>query len=1028
MYTWPICSKLHQKQRLFTLYFCMDMRLRNLLLVLLIAAGLHLQAQQTELYSGPGVLYRRAENLFEQGKWNGAIAEFNRFLAQGNADRMTRADAEYYIAVAKLFADHSDGEAALLAFLERNPGSYKTNNANLALGDYYFRNGKFSRALAYYKHADASGIPFEERNRLRFNIGYSQVLTRKYKDAIETLEPLTEGNAEYEIRANYYYGYACYYTGEYNKALQAFRKIEDNGPQSLRFFVAQIYYIKGDYQKAVTYLEKLNIASYRNRAAFLKGKCHYRLNEFESAAEAFNRSGYGIDSLEKGEIYEVGYTFYKVRQYNEAVRWYQAIANAGDSMAQVASLNLADCFLKLGRKQDAYNAFFEAQRSDFNKKVQENAMLNYAKMAVELGFNKNAITYLQRFTEQFPQSADKKQAQKLLAGLFLNSDDYRTAIQVLEAMGELDPQARETYQKVTLYQGQRSMRDRDFDAAIRMFDKSLQYKNDRRTAGEAAYWKGEILLQKGEYADAIQWYQRFAEAPECTSVPYYPWAFYGMGYCRFKQRRFGEAAALFQQYKNQSRSGSYNEFVYSDAMLRLGDCYFMTRNMEAALENYSYVSGKKGAASDYALFQKGMIYGFTGQSQQKIATMKRIPNEYPESPYVPDAIFEQASEQITIGQIKDAERNLLYLIQDFQGKLIVRRAYQSLGQLYYKQEKDDKAIDMYKRLVTEFPGTPEAQRALEKIEKIYRENGRGSEYLSWLNTVPNVSVTASRRDSVLYNSAYTLFERKDFEGAIREFEKYLNDFRNGFFVVPANYFKAISHEKRKEKDKAVFHYRVVADAAASEYQEESLLGVADIWGRDKSRCAELIPYLEKLEKLTANRDNLLYAVHRQMRCALETGNVSLAERKAEQLNGLEFTKPDMISEALLVLGRIRYARDEKFSALEFFRRNFGKYDNVYAAESKYMEAFILFQTDSLQAAKKSVFDFNNQFSSYDEWLGKSFILLGDIYLKLGDEFSARATWNSVIANFSDMPALVKEAKDKLAALESRGATPQGGED
>jgi len=165
-----------------------------------------------------------------------------------------------------------------------------------------------------------------------------------------------------------------------------------------------------------------------------------------------------------------------------------------------------------------------------------------------------------------------------------------------------------------------------------------------------------------------------------------------------------------------------------------------------------------------------------------------------------------------------------------------------------------------------------------------------------------------------------------------------------------------------------------------------------------------------------------------MSCGLVTANQALAERKAEQLIGLEFTKPDMLSEALLVLGRIRYARNEKSAALDLFRRNFTQYDNGYAAESKYMEALILFESDSLQAAKKAVFDFNNQFSPYDEWLGKSFNLLGDIYLKLGDDFSARATWNSVIANFSDMPALVKEAKDKLAALENRGAAPQGGED
>ena len=63
-------------------------------------------------------------------------------------------------------------------------------------------------------------------------------------------------------------------------------------------------------------------------------------------------------------------------------------------------------------------------------------------------------------------------------------------------------------------------------------------------------------------------------------------------------------------------------------------------------------------------------------------------------------------------------------------------------------------------------------------------------------------------------------------------------------------------------------------------------------------------------------------------------------------------------------------------------------------------------------------EFNNQFNNYDFWLGKTFILLSDYYLKKGDEFQAKATLNSVMEQF-DNPEIVATAKEKLAALEAR---------
>ena len=51
------------------------------------------------------------------------------------------------------------------------------------------------------------------------------------------------------------------------------------------------------------------------------------------------------------------------------------------------------------------------------------------------------------------------------------------------------------------------------------------------------------------------------------------------------------------------------------------------------------------------------------------------------------------------------------------------------------------------------------------------------------------------------------------------------------------------------------------------------------------------------------------------------------------------------------------------------------------------------------------------------WLAKAFILLGDVYVKKGDNFQARATWQSVAAGYSPADdGIVDEAKARIAKL------------
>jgi len=57
----------------------------------------------------------------------------------------------------------------------------------------------------------------------------------------------------------------------------------------------------------------------------------------------------------------------------------------------------------------------------------------------------------------------------------------------------------------------------------------------------------------------------------------------------------------------------------------------------------------------------------------------------------------------------------------------------------------------------------------------------------------------------------------------------------------------------------------------------------------------------------------------------------------------------------------------------------------------------------------------NKSGSYDFWVTRAYILLGDIYFRQKDFFNAKATFQSVALNAAD-ETLKKEANEKLALV------------
>ena len=85
---------------------------------------------------------------------------------------------------------------------------------------------------------------------------------------------------------------------------------------------------------------------------------------------------------------------------------------------------------------------------------------------------------------------------------------------------------------------------------------------------------------------------------------------------------------------------------------------------------------------------------------------------------------------------------------------------------------------------------------------------------------------------------------------------------------------------------------------------------------------------------------------------------------------------------------------------------------AWGAEARYEIASCQYSMGSYSIAEKSALAVIKETGSYDFWVTKSYILLGDIFMQQKDYFNAKATYESVAKN-SVIPELKSEAQQKL---------------
>ena len=123
------------------------------------------------------------------------------------------------------------------------------------------------------------------------------------------------------------------------------------------------------------------------------------------------------------------------------------------------------------------------------------------------------------------------------------------------------------------------------------------------------------------------------------------------------------------------------------------------------------------------------------------------------------------------------------------------------------------------------------------------------------------------------------------------------------------------------------------------------------------------------------------------------------------------------NKASLYLGKSAFARGDFETAKDEFLNTLNAAQDEYGAEAKYTLGEIFYLQKQYKQSQETLVSLNNDFSSYDLWVGKSFLLLADNYVATNDLFNARATLQSLVDNFP-LENIKNDAKKKLTELDA----------
>lgn len=994
---------------------------RSLYIILFLFFALTTVAQQTDIYKDPLLIYKQAQEYYRLGNYPLAQERFSEALEFENKNtqvfsKVHQIDAAYHKAICSKHLSKEDAPYLLTKFIEEHGNNRLYNSlANYQLGELFYNKRNYRGALSCFEEIYEDDLSSFDYEHFKFIQAYSHFNLKQFDEAYDYFSKVSRMKGQHFVDASYYMGYLAFEKGDYDNAVQNFLVIEqeDRYRNILPYYITQIYYKQGKGDKILSYtIPKLDQSGlkYKTQMNKIVGQTFYDRKQFDRALPYLAYYVEYSNKVSKEDLYLLAYTQYQFGQYDKAIENFLELNTLKDNFGQNAAYHLADCYIKVGDKEKARTAFQQASRMEADPEIKRIAAFNHAKLSYELGLQGEAISSIIEFINVYPSAPETNASKSILADLLGQTNNYSKAIEIIETIPNKNESLKKTYQRACYAKAVELYNSGQATPAMQHFEKAQIYQIDSKLSGLTHYWKGHLFYNQGDFITSESSFKKYLQNPVQTATANAGIANYTIGYIYYTQKKYKDAGGYFAK----AMSGlSSNQKIYSDAVLRSGDCAFINRDYSSAKKRYKEVIKKNMEGIDYAIYQNGMIAGLQQNYAEKIKVLNGLSKNYPKSYYSDDAVYQIAVTQAFQQKYNESIMSLQKLVEQYPDSKYYRQALSDLGVMYYNIEEYSASIIYYDKLIKDYPNSPEAQEAVFNLKEVYMAMGDSDAYFDYIEESPDIEISTSGQDTIMYQFAESFYEKGECLKAVGEFDKYLRANPQGAFRLYAHFYRGDCLYQKKRYSQASKDFDYVVKQKANMFSEKALMRGARIAFVINKNDEKAFQYYKKLLGIASQPEITTEALKGLTKSGYSLGNDDAVEKYGKKLLSDRRASANDKLEANFFLAKIAYKKNDLTNAQQTFKSVAEKSTNEIGAEARYLLAEILFKQNKLEEAKTASFRVDRETPEQEYWVVKAFVLLGDIYAKKGDLYQAKQTLQSIVENYSGDEDLLAYAKNKL---------------
>lgn len=928
-------------------------------------------------------------------------------------------DIAFRYHVLSLALDKANAQQNAENWLIRNTNKIYHSRLNFELAQYFFRKQLVDQSIQSYQQLSIDDLENNELALMQFQLGYLYFKKGDWDRSTNYLFSIRQvQSSPFYTDANYYAGFVALQKKDFNLALSCFKIAEQSNTYKTLtpFYISQLYYFLGDINAALTNTEQalqLKGQYYSSQLAQLMGHLLFEQKQYEKALPYLSNYVVAQKQVEPQDLYQLSFCYFQSQQWNEAIQGFKQLANVEDSLGQNSMYLLATSYLKVNNKLGAKNAFLLCATKSQNLAQKEIALFNYAKLTVELKEYSLAIQSIEKFNQLYPVSSYIPEAKTLYVSALAYSNDFNKAYDAYQKMDTLNEALLKLYPNILYGKAALSINDGQNEKAYELFNQVQNLPYNQKVLAQTHFWLGELAYKLGRIEEAIDHLEKYIAEPIQIGEITTKHANYTLGYCYLKNNNYTKALQLFTNaadFNPYAESSSYQK----DALVRLADCQFMTKQYKQALKSYQKIIDLGWHFEDYAFLQKAIIYGALGLNKEKLKILINYDNDFRNSIYLNDARMELADTYTSKEQFQEAINPLSTILSDNKATEFYPMAYYKLGIVYFNLNKNQAALQNFKSLFIAYPSAEETNNAQEYIRNIYVEEQQPEAYVQFMNDFGK-PLSFNEQDSLMYRAAIIQYEDKKLSTAAIGFKKYLLGYPEGKYQLNAMNYLAEMAYSMGQFDSAAIYFGKIANKAPNQFSERASLIAARLYYFNLKDAAGAEQYFKIVLQYATQQEQKNEAIKGLLRCQYKSENWVEAAKTAVLILGESNSATDDVLMANMAIYHQTILQKDTANALQLLNTVLKSNSSLYTAEAHYLTAFIYFNQGKFNLAEKTAFDVIKKQASYEFWVTKTYILLGDIYLAQKDTFNAIATYKSIAEN-ATIPSLQQIASDKLSAI------------